>query len=714
MAQPFLHALVSCVRAPVTAMSGADGQIRTGGAAGVYALDTRWLSELVVSVDGAEPLAVGHRLVGRSQAEFVGAAMTVGDADIDDPTVRLVRSREVTASGLRETIRLINDGRRDVDAVVQLRLGCDLASVVDVKAGRASAAVPVATRRVDGHRVDLRWAAPSGGIEVTASVVLDGVVAGFGGVDASPVEPGGTFVVDATVAAPSRSTRVITVVIEADDPRSARWFGATEVKPPLAERLTVESGHPHLAALVRRSLLDLDSLCLDDWAGDTGSIDVFLAAGNPWFFTLFGRDSLWAARFALPLGAELAAGTLRALARRQATTSDGDTSAEPGKIIHEVRLEPTSWSARSLPTEYFGTVDATPLWVSLLHDAWCWGLDDSVVAELLDPMERAVGWILDQHRTTGFLAYCHEAEPGPTEGGVSDQGLTNQGWKDSGDSIQHGNGVLAEAPIVLCEVQAYAARALADAARLLDAFGRPGAREARGAAIDIAERFRASFWVTDGNRRYPAVAIDGTGAAVDSLTSNIGHLLGTGLLDAAEEADVAAWLVDDRLASGYGVRTMDAAHPRFNPLGYHSGSVWPHDTAVAVAGLVASGHPAAAARLALTLVDGAPTFDHRLPELLGGWPRHAGPPLAYPAACRPQAWSAAAAIVLLRAACGLDVDLPAGRVGVDPRPEFRAFFPLRVSGVRVGGAVIDIDIDADGRAAVTTDSSLEVVVGGHQ
>ena len=300
-----------------------------------------------------------------------------------------------------------------------------------------------------------------------------------------------------------------------------------------------------------------------------------------------------------------------------------------------------------------------------------------------------------------FLSYRDE----------SGRGLSNQGWKDSGDSIQDAGGQIADPPITLCEVQGYAYRAALDAARLLDAFDRPGGEAARAFAAQIAAAFRQRFWVDGRGGRFPAVALDGAGRPVDSLTSNIGHLPATGILDDAEIAAVAEQIRSPRLDSGYGLRTLADDHPRYNPLGYHTGSVWPHDTAIAIDGLARTGHGDVAGRLATGLLDAPASFERRLPELFGGWPSSAGCPVPYPASCRPQAWAAAAAFVVVRAALGLRVDVPAGTLAVRPDAGFAALFPLSVTGLRVGEHRLDVHVDASGQPTVETEAPLRVVTG---
>lgn len=673
MSQPFLHELVTCVAAPTCVLSAPDGQIRPAGAQGMFHRDIRHLSSLVVAVDGREPVPVAHRVLDGGRAWFVGALMGIGDT-IADPTVRVERTRRATARGLVDEIAIVNDSRVVIEPVVTVGATVDMASVQAVKHGAP-------TSRAAPDEGSVRWTAGTLGTEL-------GLHATSG--EPSTTVDGASLVVRWTPLIPSRHRARLSITVDATGTPSAGFTPGA--RPDWATHLGVQSDHPAVAPLVRRSVDDLASLVLFDESGDG---DRFAAAGAPWFLTLFGRDALWAARFALPVDVGLAAGTLRTLARRQARTVDVEQAAEPGKILHEIRSVPSRIDRHTLPPLYYGSIDATPLWISVVHDAWCWGLAAADVEALLDPLVVALEWLVGHD---GFLAYRDE----------SGHGLANQGWKDSGDSIQHGDGAIAAPPITLCEVQGYAYRAALDAARLLDAFDRPGAAAARRFAADLRTRFRETFWIGGSHGRYPAVALDGAGRPVDSLTSNMGHLLSTGILDDDEAALVAGHLGGPALDSGYGVRTLADDHPMFNPLGYHSGSVWPHDTAIAIDGLAATGHGAVAAHLAGGLLAAAGHFDHRLPELFGGWPASEGPPLDYPAACRPQAWSAAASIVILRAALGLTVDVPAGRIVVRPDAAFGAWFPLTVRGLRVGSHRLDIEVDRHGGVSVDTDAPVAV------
>ncbi|MCL3862215.1 glycogen debranching N-terminal domain-containing protein [Actinotalea sp. K2] len=664
--QPLLHDLLAATMAPTQAWSGHDGQIRAVGAQGVYQGDLRVLSQAVLTVDGHEPEPVAAGPDGPGVIQAVSLLRSVDEPGAD-PTVRLRRTRTVTPGAVRERLEVTTGTAAPVDLTLTLTLACDLAEMEPVKAGRTG-------RPQVAHLTDdgLAWSGADAAVHVTAPGALIGLE--------DPRHPELSW---RMTAAPGVATTV-TWELGARTPQAvvvAGPQGATWSTPE------VTSDDRRLPALVGQALDDLSTLRMSAAFAPT---DVFLAAGAPWFFTLFGRDSLWAARMMLPLGTELAAGTLRTLAARQGTVVDVETAEQPGKILHEVRSKPLPLGDgdRVLPPLYYGTVDATPLFVCLLHDAWRWGMPAEEVSALLPAMEAALGWMRDHGDADGdgFLEYLDE-------GG---RGLANQGWKDSGDSVQWRDGRLATGPIALCEVQAYAHEAARAGADLLDAFGRPGAEAWRAWAADLAVRFRESFWVTDDEGAYPAIALDADKKPVDTLTSNIGHLLGTGLLDAQEEAEVARRLGSASLDSGYGLRTLSTGADGYWPLRYHGGAVWTHDTAIAVAGLARSGHTAVAAALAEGLLAAGSEVGYRLPELHGGDARGTVPSaVPYPAACRPQAWSAASAVVLLVSGLGLVPDVPGGTLQVSPTTP-SPFGATRIRGLRIAGHALDIEVDAAG------------------
>ncbi|MEV0395622.1 amylo-alpha-1,6-glucosidase [Polymorphospora rubra] len=681
--QPLLHDLVGLVLAPTSALAGPDGQIRAAGVQGVFHADARVLSQALLRVDDREPEPLTHAPDGASGARFVALARWLGDPT-PDPTVRLDRIRRMTVGGLTEEIRVTSTAGLPVTATVTVDLACDLAPIEMVKSGGRGEPLTAKT----GRPGELVWAADGTTVTVTADAGEVSGPARPATIAAAAGDRAGAYRLTWPVRLAPGGQTTLRWRLTVDDPRAV-------VVHPVGDtawsRPTVTADDHRLRRLVDRSVDDLATLRLA--TADTPQ-DVFLGAGVPWFLTLFGRDSIWAARMLLPLGTELAAGTLRTLARRQGTRIDGESGEAPGKIMHELRRHEfhLRGDRLSLPAAYYGTVDATLLWISLLHDAWRWGLPDAEVADLLPHLEAALRWLAEHADADGdgFVEYVD----------TSGHGLANQGWKDSFDAVRFHDGRFAEAPVALAEVQGYAYEAAVGGAALLDAFGRPGGDRWRGYAAGLAERFRARFWVDGPLGPQPALALDGRKRPVDSLTSNIGHLLGTGLLTDAESTTVAELLSSAALAGGYGLRTMSDLDAAFSPLSYHCGSVWAHDTAIVLGGLARGGFTAPAARLADGLLAAGEAFDYRLPELFGGDERTLGRPVPYPAACRPQAWSAAVAVVLLRAATGLEPDVPAGRVRLRPLHP-GPFGAVTVSGLRVAGSPVDVAVDRDGTARIS-------------
>ncbi|MDH6708500.1 glycogen debranching enzyme [Kitasatospora sp. MAA19] len=665
--QPFLHDAQLSVAAPSFCASRPDGRIG-GGADGFYHGDRRILSRLEACVAGLPnaPVATTHDEDG--QASFVTVLRGLAELTAD-PAVTLERRRELRPGRLVERYTVRNAGGRTARLRLELRAESDFAAMDTVKAGRAGEPVPPTA---DGN--GLRWHDGPLAAALTVRPAPDHLTADGGT---------GTLGFDLELAPGESWQAVLECTAEH---RDGDLFPAPPADAAPWRTPEVTGRDHHLAHWITRSHHDLRGLLLTD---PLRPADHFLGAGAPWFLTLFGRDSLWAARMMLPLGTELAAGTLRTLARRQGRAVDPATEEQPGKILHEVRRDAQHLDAGSqLPPCYYGTADATPLWLTLLHDAWRWGMPEDQVEELLPHAEAALAWLADHADADGdgFLEYVDS----------SGKGLSNQGWKDSSDSIRFRDGRIADAPIALSEVQAYAYEAAVAAAALLDAFGRPGADRWRQWAEDLRQRFRDRFWTEDAHGPYPVVALDGDKRKVDSMASNMGHLLGTGLLDPAESALVARRLTAPGMDSGFGLRTLDADATGFNPLGYHTGSVWPHDSAIAVHGLARAGLHDAAAPLAAGLVRASAAFDHRLPELFAGYPRSQyARPVPYPASCRPQAWAAAASVQVLQALLGLEADAPNRRLRVRAQAP-AGYESLQITGLTVAGLPIEVTIDHTG------------------
>ncbi|WP_404383146.1 amylo-alpha-1,6-glucosidase [Knoellia locipacati] len=681
--QPWLHEFEIAVRGNVTSVSDRHGDLGSPGT-GLFVDDRRVLSVWDVTVEGDRPAWLAAASSG--PATTVSTLLrSLGDAGAD-PTVELVRERTLVEQGMHESLTLASHAAEPVVVRVAIRLGGDGADVATVKGGASGEVLDAVATAQSVTWEDERH---------TTTFTADGGAAG--GSDGGDSTGGSTWVWSTTVAPGGTETLRTSVTSR----RSGHPVFATDAGWDAInwDGVAVECEDPRPSRLVAQSLADLRGLLLTD---PDSSEDVFAAAGTPWYLTLFGRDSLWAARFMLPFGTDLARGTLRALARRQGTTSDGITASGPGKILHEVRrstyVDPVT--GMTLPPVYYGSVDATPLWVRLLHDAWRWGLDERVVRELEPNLRAALSWMRSEaERGDGLLRYVD----------ASGSGLANQGWKDSGDSMRRSDGTIADAPIALVETQAYAVAAARGAAHLLESVLGESGDEWRSWADRMAETVRDRFWVDSPSVRHLAMAIGGDGLPVDGVGSNMGHVLGTGVLSAAEARRTAYTLTAPDMLGAAGVRTLSRDNPAYNPLGYHTGSVWTHDNAIAALGLAREGFTDEAARVLSALVEVGSWTGNRWPELFGG-ELLMGRPKPYPASCRPQAWAAASSGALVEAVLGLGADAPNRILTVSPISP-APFGAMTVRGLRVGDVEVSLSVNADGEVVDVQAPGLEVVVG---
>ena len=681
---------VTTVSGDSFALSEAGGDIVPGEHLGFFVRDVRFLSHLAVRLDGSPIAALATHSGGTGSASFHGYLAPSG-ADGADPRIRVRRTRTV-AGGLREELEFEHADHGSRALVVVVELGTDFAAIADVRARRPQAQVPAQT-----FTSSVAFDRPGGDERTLVTLTLDGQPAR----PAIATVPGGA-IAWLQVEFRGRQRRTVAVDVAArgnfgtvEPGQASPRGGTTGGTPPQLPEVT--SDDPDLQEWLRRSMQDIEALAMVDPRAPT---DQFVAAGSPWYLTLFGRDSIWAALMALPIDPALALGTLRTLARRQGVRVDDETQEQPGKILHEVRHGALAHRA-DLPSTYYGTVDATPLYVVLAHEAWRWGLDDGDVEPLMDNVEAAREWMdsFGDPDGDGFLEYV------PPTG----RGLANQGWKDSDDGIRFADGRIALAPLALAEVQGYAVAAARGGADLLDHFGRAGAGRWRVWADDLAMRFREQFWVEDDQGRHPAVALDADKVAVDAVASNMGHLLFTGILDPAEALLVGQRLVGEDMASGYGLRTLSSRSGGYNPLSYHCGSVWPHDTAIAIWGLARTGQGDAAATLLRQLLAAAPEFGHRLPELFAGLgAEQAVAPVPYPSACRPQAWAAGAAWLIARAVMGLEPNVPGGTVLLRSLPG-AAVAPMRIAGMPLGSAALTVECSEDGVRGEVAGGTLRIV-----
>ena len=464
---------------------------------------------------------------------------------------------------------------------------------------------------------------------------------------------------------------------EPADFETAFHLARTTSEAALASTCTVQTSNEQFNSWLSRSRADLLMLLSDTEHGP------FPYAGIPWFSTPFGRDAVIAALEALWLQPAIAAGVLRYLAATQATEFDEAVDAAPGKVIHEVRRGEMASLGEVPFARYYGSIDATPLFVVLAGAYYEATGDLDLMAEIWPAVERALRWMdeVGDSDGDGFLEY----RPNP-------RGLTNQGWKDSDDSVFHADGTLARGSIALCEVQAYAFAAKRAAAALARATDRPEFAVAlEGQAKALQERFSETFWIESLGTF--ALALDGEKRPCAVRTSNAGHALLCGIASAEQARTVAGQLMSEESFSGWGVRTLATSEARYNPMSYHNGSVWPHDNALVARGLAAYGFKQDALRILEGLFAASQNLDiHRLPELICGFPRRPGAgPTLYSLAAAPQAWASGAVFLLLQACLGMTVDALERQVRIDhpALPEWLDW--VRISGLRVGNGTLDLE-----------------------
>lgn len=634
--QPFLHDLVATFAAPTQALSSAGGDIVPSAdfpsAQGVLHGDIRVFDGAVLRVDGQHPEHIATH-IGAREATFTSLLRGVRPelADVPDPQVRLDRYRRLTPGQIKESMTITSLLNEPAPVTLELTLTSDFATIEAIKVGKTRGPQPMEVQ-VEGGRQGYGDMFTWSHGDLTVRLVAPGA-------DLFLSQDETTITLSWPVAVPARSSITVGWTASIEDragaviAASGDGLDVAQLTSDLVERVTQAGVVDHrLRPWIEQSLADLNSLRM---ATPDEPDAPFFAAGAPWYLTLFGRDSLWTARLLLPVDLEHASGTLRTLARLQGTKIDTEIAEAPGKIMHELRRSGFALGEISLPPLYFGTIDATALWISLLHDAWLCGLDEAIVRELLPNLQAALSWLTDYADADGdgFVEYIDD----------SGHGLANQGWKDSGDSVRFADGTIALGPVALCEVQGYAFEAANAGATLLEAFGLDGADSLRAWASRLAAKFRTKFWCGSGEDRYPALALDGAKQRVDSVTSNIGHLIGTGLLSEDEELLVAKRISAPDMDSGLGLRTMSTGAGGYSPLSYHCGSVWPHDTAIVIAALARAGLAEYADGLIEGLLRASDIFHHRFPELWSGEGKNGVP---YPAACRPQAWSAVTAVTV--------------------------------------------------------------------
>jgi glycogen debranching enzyme len=604
---------------------------------GLFSYDTRFLSKWILTINGERmnPLSVDDLQYFETRFFLVPGTGTM----YIDAKLSVIRQRAVE-NGFHEHLTILNHAEKPVDLTVRIDAGCDFADLFEVK--DALVKKGKYSSRIEGDKLVLGYDREtfnrSTVISASESARIDKSGLTFK-IRIAPHDEWSTRLDVATGLPGMRRERI-------EDPQASQRRMQRNLDRWIDESPRLECDNDPLKATYRRSLVDLAALRFAPAITGGRSLP---AAGLPWFMTMFGRDSIFTSLQALPFTSELAATTLRAFGDWQGVGLDDFRDEDPGRILHEMRYgEMTAFEERP-HSPYYGTVDATPLYVILLDEYERWTGDRALVRELEVEARAALNWIdeyADIPGGTGYIWYKRRNEK---------TGLENQCWKDSWDSISFRDGTLPGFPRATCELQGYAYDAKLRGARLAREIWKDEALAdaLERSAADLKRRFNRDYWVEDGE--YFALALDPDGRQVDALGSNIGHLLWSGIVDKSKAKAVAAHLLGPKLFSGWGVRTLAEGETRYNPIGYHVGTVWPFDNSFIAWGLREYGFKEDAAVIAAGILDAAEFFDGRLPEAFGGYERaQTMYPVQYPTACSPQAWSTGTPLLLLRTMLGLE------------------------------------------------------------
>ena len=705
-------------------LTDAFGDVQTGSRAlGLYEGDTRVLSLYELRLNGTRPvvLRAGAAAGYRSTIQLTNPDLFHSPTGSDDSSEMVLRRHSlgvvrerVMSGGLRERVTVHNFTTAPERARITLRLDADYADIFEVRGFVRDQRGDRLPNEGDGGRVRFGYRgldgrswrtsiaitpgmaplAPSAQVTPTGELA-DGEQAP---IDSLPVEGAVLLEVDWTLPPGAERTlemRIWSEVAEQGRHRSAR----APAEPPQMDdqapnamhrawrssSASIETSHLFARRAIERALADL-RLLLNDGPAEG---ERYVAAGVPWFSCLFGRDSLITALQTLAIRPQVAQDTLAILARLQSTTTDDWRDAQPGKILHELRAGELARTGEIPHTPYFGTVDATPLWLVLLDEYHRWTGDDQLVEALWPNALACLRWMDEEGDADGdgFIEYERHSR----------RGLVNQGWKDSADSVRMRDGSLAAAPIALVEVQGYAYAARRGLARLARLRGDVDlAQREEKAAEGLRKRFETAFWMEEAGTY--ALALDANKKQVDAICSNAGHALWSGIASPERAASVARALTGPGMWSGWGIRTLSADAIGYNPIGYHLGTIWPHDNGIIAAGFARYGLHDEARRVAGALLESTTHFrEARLPELFCGFSRDSSPlPVPYPVACSPQAWAAGSVFHLVSSMLGMRPNALEKRLEL-VRPALPDWLPdLRIHNLRVGGALVDLRFGGEG------------------
>jgi glycogen debranching enzyme len=662
------------------------------GEEGLYHDGTRYLSCLLLLLDRHRPLFLSSTVKEDNDhltVDLTNPDLLDGDqVAIPRGTLHVFRCKFLWGAACYERIHVKNFGLDDVEVNFSLQFRADFADIFEVRGKHRTRRGRNLGVTVEGPAVTLAYEGLDG-VQRRTRLAFD-------------PRPNALLATEAffRAALPPHGEAAFDVVVSCEQGHGSRALPhfeaahartAEELTAARRQACTIRTSDPQFNDWINRAVADLFMMTTETPTG------LYPYAGVPWFSTPFGRDGIITALECLEVEPALARGVLAFLADTQAREMNPVQDAEPGKILHEARGGEMAALGEVPFGRYYGTVDATPLFI-WLAGAYYQRTADRKFAETIWPnIERALHWIdtFGDRDGDGFVEYLRNAP----------NGLGNQGWKDSHDSVFHADGTLAEGPIALCEVQGYVYAAWLAAAELAETLGeRAQAQDLRRRAAILKERFGQVFWCDDQGTY--VLALDGAKRPCRVRTSNPGHCLWTGIAEPGHGRRCGKTLLTDQHFTGWGIRTLARGEARYNPMSYHNGSVWPHDNALAGAGLAHYGMCAGALRILNALFDVSKAVDlHRLPELFCGFQRRPGErPTRYPVACAPQAWSAASVFLLLQACLGLDIRAapPLVRLTTPLLPEYLR--EVQITNLRVGMGTADLRLRAQG-----TDVDVDVL-----
>jgi glycogen debranching enzyme len=650
------------------------------GEQGLYHEGTRHLSRLRLSINGRQPLLLSSTVLEDNSlltVDMTNPDLTLGeDLVLGREVVHLLRSCFLWSGSLYAKLRVRNYALHPVDVALRLTIDADFADIFEVRGTRRRERGQLLAPEIDGDQVLLQYRGLDGVTRQTrisfapAPDRLTASAVGFVVHLGPHAEQDYHLTIDCKA-----SERTAAAAFEQAKERAGKELASAE-----RDDAVVSTTNAFFNGWLNRSAADLHMMVT---RMETGP---YPYAGVPWFSTVFGRDGIITALEYLWVNPDMARGVLNYLAANQASTVKVEQDAEPGKILHETRRGEMAALGEIPFGKYYGSVDATPLFVILAGAYYDRTADRDFVGGLWPHVERALSWI-DTYGDPDGDGLCEYARQ-------SSHGLVSQGWKDSFDAIFHADGSLAEGPIALVEVQGYVYAAQRSAARLAEVLGDyPRAKELWDAADRLQERFEHAFWCDDLSTY--ALALDCNKRPCRVRASNAGHCLFSGIASAERAAAVAHTLLDEASFSGWGIRTVATTEARYNPMAYHNGSVWPHDNALVASGFARYGLYRQAARVLGGLFDASTFFDlHRMPELFCGFSRRSGEgPTLYPVACSPQSWSAGAVFLMLQACLGLSIDASRREVRFC-RPSLpESLSQLTIENLRIGDASADLTLE---------------------